>query len=319
MIVLKVRDYNRCGMAETLTMRILYLKLLIILVGLSPAHLIAQATPPKNPIKDPNVKNEVEIKFKISGPEEDPFHISEAVKQYQDQKKVAALRKKYCKLYDKKYISYYETVYWVESCKVKEVDSSDMQYELTKTRKKITPVESEVIAVIPQGDPMSMGDKKKLRKCKDLEGRYVTFSDVDVYLVQKCKLRMFTDWESYIAHRNKRKTNRQIIQLNWEEFGSLEEGDEMDSVLDEEFAKLARQIEKDVDIIPVDEACAGLNGKTVSFYSRMYKIQKCRKHELDPEKFWKIRRHAKQAKIQELTSEQWISLPNGKPIDQMEM
>ncbi|MEI6398419.1 MAG: hypothetical protein WCO71_06595 [Pseudomonadota bacterium] len=67
-----------------------------------------------------------------------------------------------------------------------------------------------------------------------------------------------------------------------------------------------------MDIIPIDEACKGVDGKIVTFYSRMYKIEKCRKREIDAESFT-MHGGAGSSKLTELKPEQWISMPDGKP------
>ncbi len=291
-----------------------------------------------------------EIQFNMEGPEDDPFKIPESVKQYQNEKKVAESRVKYCRMYNKMHISYYDDIYYVEACKRRRVDAADAQYKLTSRRTKIQIVDSDVIAVIPEGDAMSHVKKKNLRSCKALNGKYVTFSDVDVYYVEKCKLKIFPDWDSYIKHRNQGGLTGEILGLEWEEFSSFLEYDKegrlieydvkgkvreydaqglfkdqddekfkpfrrMNSVVGEEYAK-AKEVGPEVDIIPVDEACRGLNGRWVSFYSRMYKVEACRKRELDPELFWKKNKgKGAQLKVLELTDEQWISLPEGKPWD----
>ena len=69
--------------------------------------------------------------------------------------------------------------------------------------------------------------------------------------------------------------------------------------------------EKTADILPIDEACKGLNGTFVSYFSKIYKIQGCRKHEVDAEKFML---HYPTYRLKEMKSEQWVSLPTGKNL-----
>ena len=57
-----------------------------------------------------------------------------------------------------------------------------------------------------------------------------------------------------------------------------------------------------------------MDGKIVTFYSRMYKIEKCRKREINAEKYTMGRR-VNDAKLIELRPEQWVSMPDGKPFE----
>ena len=81
----------------------------------------------------------------------------------------------------------------------------------------------------------------------------------------------------------------------------IKDGTPFDSVLDKGSSKVDYA---KVDTIPLDEACSGLEGRYVSYYSRVYKIYKCHKRPVDPVQF--SRKVMK--KPTELSSEQWLSL-----------
>src|SRR6185436_6773833 len=108
----------------------------------------------------------------------------------------------------------------------------------------------------------------------------------------------------------RKKKNQEILELPEEEFLALPVGTEFQSSLNDEYKKMLVQ-EKNVDILPIDEACKGLNGSYVSYYSKIYKIEGCRKREVDAERFL-VR--FPNYKLRERSSEQWVSIPTGKPV-----
>ena len=69
-------------------------------------------------------------------------------------------------------------------------------------------------------------------------------------------------------------------------------------------------IPPDVDVIPIDEACQGLEGKYVSYYSKVYRMKNCHRHPVPDN----IIRRGKLNISRELTSEQWLSLPSASPL-----
>ncbi len=226
----------------------------------------------------------------------------------------AAERKKACGKHEGKYISYYSEIFRVENCKRRAVQDPETLSRLMRGSVNVTEVESDIIAAIPAGQPVADQGAKSRRSCKQLEGRFITFSYVDVYLVQKCKKRIFPDWETFIAFQKKRGITSgigsEVIPLTEAEFDLLQIGPEMPSSVDLEFIRQYDR-SKVVDVIPIDEACRGVEGKIVSFYSKLYKIEKCRKREMDPEV---ATLKNPELKPKELRPEQWNSLPDGKPL-----
>ncbi len=226
----------------------------------------------------------------------------------------AAERKNACARFDGKYISYYSEIYHVEKCKRRLVQDPSTLTQIMRGSFQVTEVESDIIAALSAGELIADQGAKKRRGCKQLEGKFVTFSYVDIYFIQKCKKRAFPDWETFIAWQKKmgRKSGigAEVIPLSEAEFDLLQIGPEIPSAVDLEFIRQYDR-SKVVDIIPIDEACRGLEGKTVSFYSKLYKIEKCRKRELDPE-LATLKNPSLNPKV--LTAEQWNSLPDGKPI-----
>lgn len=225
--------------------------------------------------------------------------------------------KRICNKYQGQLIAFYGEVFKVEDCERRPIMSNKTVYELQRSGKKIVDVDGDTVAALPEGEPLDLAMTiASARGCRQLEGRYVTFSSVDVYYVEKCKKRIFPDWETYVKHREKRGDKKgEVLSLSWVEFAELDSGEPIGSVIDDIFAKLLTG-DAGVDIIPADEACEGVDGRVVSYYSRLYRVERCRKREIvEPEVYLKKAGPAK-LKIKELTSQQWLSLPDGQPIDE---
>lgn len=226
----------------------------------------------------------------------------------------AAEKKATCKEYNNKYLSYYDKVYLVENCKLREVQSHDVILELNLVKRKIHVVENSVIAQLDLGAPIleSTGKQAQIRPCKLLEKKYVTFAYTDVYYVEGCSKRPFPDWASFIEHRKKLgRIKEGVVALTWAEFNSLNVGTTMDSIVEVEFAKLLSG-DAQVDVLPIDEACSGINKRDVAYLDKIYRIESCRKREYDAAKY--LRSKNGNVNLKELTSEQWLSIPDGKPM-----
>ncbi len=240
-------------------------------------------------------------------------------------KKEKYSQKELCKVYEGKVISYFDQVFSIEKCQRKLLASEDDINKILKSKKKIVEVEPLVIAGIPEhphnaktqsGIP---SNAQKQRSCKELEGKYIYSAMGDFYIVEKCKKRQFPNWESYVAHRSKKGRARDVVlSVSDHEFYSLEDG-KIFSDTDEMDRKKMREQERmyeTVDLIPIKKACQSVNGKFVSYYSKIYKVENCKKREIstdDLDLMQKISRH----KIVEITSEQWLSIPDGKPLTKL--
>ena len=219
-------------------------------------------------------------------------------------------KQKTCRAYEGKYISYYDKVYVVEYCKRREIFGQQTLLEIGKEGKSIQVVNGDVIAQLEAG-PQKVSIKKS-RSCKQLESLIVSLNFMDIYLVEKCRKRLFPDWATLESYQKKRGAFVEPIEVvSDREFAKLKLGRDMPSILDEEFKKLL-QGDVDVDLIPADEACQGLEGKDVSFYSRLYKIESCRKREYNVEAL--MRQKNGQLTYRKLTDQQWMSLPDGSPM-----
>ncbi len=214
---------------------------------------------------------------------------------------------KQCKKYEGRYISYYETIYKVENCKRRQLLTEDGNEPKIKGF-RITSVDNDTVAVIPEGSPLNPPGGKKPLTCAQLNGQYLISRGDEIFYVEKCAKRLFPDLDSYTEHSQKRgKREKDILELDEVQIARIEDGPPMKSSLDAEYKKLL-DADTGIDVLPLAEACKGLNGKFVAYYSKIYRIENCRKQPVDPQLFGK--RFPKYSPS-ELSSEQWISIPTG--------
>jgi hypothetical protein len=221
---------------------------------------------------------------------------------------------RYCRKYEGQLISYYDTVFKVENCKRREITQYKTVQKYQKQQVKINRVQGDVIAALAIGEPMDLAmSAKTARGCDVLEGRYVSYSNVDIYYVEKCTRRLFPDFATYEKHRGA-KSMGEIVDLSWMEFSKLKQGEPIPTIMNDIFAELLSG-DAGVDILPVDEACEGLEGKIASYYSKLYKIEKCRKREiLSPGTYFKGHQ---EMRFVEMNAPQWLSLPDGEPFNNL--
>jgi hypothetical protein len=219
-----------------------------------------------------------------------------------------------CKKYEAKFIGYYGRVFRVEKCKKRPVDDPDALYQVTRRKNLIIGVEAEVIRALPDGEPLiELSVAQPVRTCKELNGHYLTHNFSDLYFLKNCQLIEFPDYETYIEHRKTQKDQRsEFISLTAVELRKLGKAVIVPSVMDSKEMRMSDPMQA-ASIIPIDVACKGLNEKFVSFYSLMYKVEKCRKRQVDPERA--LIKFSGKIQLKELTAEQWISLPDGEPLN----
>ncbi len=225
-----------------------------------------------------------------------------------------AQKKTECAKYENRYISFYDQVFKVVACKRREVKDNELLARLAKGR-SITSVTNDTIIMLDEGKPFTTSDLFPPRTCAQLTNRYVTYGANEIFYVENCKRYSFPDWDTYETHREKHDKKSPVLELTEKEFASLKFAKEYPSVLDKAF-KDVLEGSAGVDVIPVDEACRGVNEKFVSYYSRLYRIEKCRKREIPDTEAFMRKRENNRMKFIELSSEQWLSLPDGKPMPQ---
>ena len=216
-----------------------------------------------------------------------------------------------CKKYEGSYISEYDKIFKVVACQRREVLQKDSTQAAELKGKKIIQVEAITIAKIPEGEKLGGDEPQELVSCQKLEGRYVLSRDERIYYINGCKKLSLPDWDTYVEHaRKKGKRGQDLLEVSEESLYRIASGSAIPSILDEEYKKLL-DVEKPIELIPRDEACKGLNGRFVSYYSRIYKIQACEKKPVEPTLFLQ---KFPGYKLEELSSDQYISLPTGTAL-----
>ena len=248
-----------------------------ILVATMTAAAAAQQTPSRttgtNGGKDAaQSKKEAEPELEFLPPSETTY----TAKSY-----TRAEVQRLCAKFNGKVIAYYSDFWKVVDCERRPIVDAKTVYEHLRSGQEVVDVPEEVIAALPEGEPLDWAiSKEAARGCRQLEGQYVTYSAVDVYFVERCKRRLFPDWASYLKHSELRTDKKgEILSLSWIEFEGLASGEPIPSIIDDIFAKLLRG-DAGVEMIPIDEACEGVEGKIASYYSRLYRIERCRKREI---------------------------------------
>jgi hypothetical protein len=218
-----------------------------------------------------------------------------------------------CAKYKNNLVSVYGELYRIKNCTRHLVLNQDDIFRFARQGIKTVEVEATDVAALPVGDTWEHVSTKD-RPCTFFSKKYVTFSYTDIYFVENCVRKLVPDYETLLSHRKAQGIkSTEVLALTAREFYGIRQGRDITSIVDKEFSKLLDG-SAGVDIIPIDEACKGVDGKIVTFYSRMYKIEKCRKREINAEKFTMGRR-INDAKLIELRPEQWVSMPDGKPFD----
>ncbi len=214
-----------------------------------------------------------------------------------------------CRKYEGKTIAFYDQIFLVKNCKRHElITDDDNRNGITKSQ-KIQSVEGTTIAKIPAGDAIGQSKEDLHPSCAKLEGHYVMTRADEVYYIEGCKKQLIPDWDTYAEHAAKKgKKGTAILEMSEAEISRLKSLPDMKSVLDAEYKKLL-DAEKPIDLLPLEEACKGLNGKFVSYYSKIYRIEKCKKRPVDAERFGVKN---PRLKVEEISAEQWISLPTGQ-------
>ncbi len=222
-----------------------------------------------------------------------------------------------CHRYEGQYIGYYSRVYWVNQCKLRELADEDLIGRLLQKHNVVVKnVEGDTIAMIPKG-PVLRNLPKEVshkRNCRELNGHYVIYGGSEIFYVEHCKRRELPDYETFIKHSKEGSRNQFISELTSAEFYGIPVGPQIPSIL-ADVAKKLMDISAEVDVIPVNEACHGIEGQYVSYYSEIYLIEKCKKRKIDDlERFLAKKTRENFKKPVELSSQQWISLPDGAPV-----
>lgn len=215
--------------------------------------------------------------------------------------------KKLCIKYENKLIGYYEKIFLVKNCKREYVSKIDQVNLFIKRYGAVYNVDSSIIRALPLKPPL----EKKEPSCKSLNGKILLTFSGRLFEVKNCEKIEFPDWETYLAYKKAGKImSRKIHEMEDDEIAAIKGSSAYPSILNREYKEFLLENE-DYDIIPASRACKNLEGKFTTYYSKFYKIEKCKKREVDLDY---IKSKVKFSKLVELTSSQWLSIPKGKPI-----
>ncbi|MGE0174818.1 MAG: hypothetical protein AB7T49_18640 [Oligoflexales bacterium] len=224
----------------------------------------------------------------------------------------AAERLAECRKYEGKLLGYYEFIYKIENCKRREIRDQDYLNGILKGNQKVINVENDTIGKLRVGKPIESPPKKAAFSCNRVNNSYVISQTNDIFYVENCKKRAFPDYDTYETHKHDKKSSQVLVELSPAELKSLTDGTPFPSVLNKPAESASEEI---LEIIPLHEACRGIDGRYASYFSKLYKIEKCHKREIaNPEGFL-FENRAKKIDVVELNSDQWLSLPEGKTID----
>ena len=227
-------------------------------------------------------------------------------------------RRQVCRDLKSRFVSYYDSVYEVKDCARRLLSTTEV-YRLTRRGDKIVEVDSSVMQAL--AEMPAAGESQELRPCRTFHRTYVTFSFVDVYWVEGCTKRLFPDWTTYEAHRgNSGRVRGPLLEVSTAELASMTDGQPFPSVMDNQTPLFDGAV---IEVLPLDEACRGLMHRYVTYLERIYYIDRhplaqgsqtagCEKRPVDPVLFTK-KHVARKLRLQELTSSQALSIPDGKP------
>lgn len=251
--------------------------------------------------KKPNLEEEKSKKLKI--------------KLEQDHKK-ELIRTQLCKKYKGKFVSYYHSVFWFDmQCKRHFLASEEVSQASKKHQ--ILEVPQELIALFPLSLPYKQEKKLRLDPCK-WNGRYVTYDYDKFYLVEKCQLRKFPDWATYEKYRGSlSRSEKKIFPVTKEDFLKFIKGKNMPSV----FSSIKQLEVEPLEILEQEEVCPKFLGKIISFVDGLYKIKKtkegqgCEKVRINSEKYT-LEKTSKNLSFTELSSQEFLSIPESRPLPQ---
>ncbi len=280
----------------------------------------------------PSVEDKSEKEDKKPEVNEDALrYVDDSVDGFREEEVYSeAEKKKVCQKYEGAVVGDQLSLYKVQSCILRELDSDSAEFrEATRKQGGTVSPDNRTLAILWQASKektkttLGGGQRQKSKQslaeaCAGLNGKIVRYSemDYDYYLVEKCRVRLIPDDETLRKMMSSlSKLSSQIVKISPERFSSLKQGEPVTSSMDTEFAKLYKQGTSIPEIISVKEACAGLNGKDMTYVERIYRIEGCKKRPYDPERLTMTQRNKFRKFDGELTSTQWISLPDGKAMN----
>lgn len=212
--------------------------------------------------------------------------------------------KSLCQKYEGMHISYYNQIFLVRDCKRHLISNHKQVYSLTKQGAEIIRVDGAVIRALPNASKKKVLAQQisKEELCREVNNRYITYSR-GIYYVDECRKRPFPNWDSYREHLRNRTEKTEVVALNLQKFRTIPLGKDMPDVNESLSTK------RPAVAVDVGKVCKELEGKHVSYYSKIYRIENCQK-QLIP---YQTLKEEPLEVVSELTSEQWLALPYATP------
>lgn len=253
-----------------------------------------------------------------------------------------------CELYEGKVIAFAGSLSLIDRCQQRVIEDTQVLNDLIiDGKKQVIDVPSAVVRTIPFGKPFlaNRGLKKNpdsnAYKCSRFEGRYVTNDGENFFFVEKCHRRLFVSFEDFTYHNQE---NRPVLAATPEEFEVLLPGRVMEVRPTNEpeilykvdgdiywsrlfpKGKVERSGEdslKKIETIDMErkkfsgraELCSRYEGKIVSFYSKLFLIEKCLRRPLVNVSLDVQTSLADDFEPQDLSAEQYRVIPEGIGFD----
>lgn len=227
-----------------------------------------------------------------------------------EEKKIGAAqsRSEMCELFEGKVISFAGSMSFIEKCMQRTIEDPSLLNYLTIDRNvQIVDVPSVVVRTLPFGKayekPISRQARQQPEKagCARIEANYLTADGETFYFVENCRKRKFEDYVDFIAHnyhnspvfglsskeleaipngamlRVKPKDESAILyKMDGEVFWSrLFLAGKVDRNEEDSLKKIEKMGNEKSAKVTRAELCSLFEGKIVSFYSRVFLVQKC--------------------------------------------
>ncbi len=264
----------------------------------------------------------------------------------------AQSRSEMCGLFEGKVISFAGSMSLVENCKQRLIEDSSQLNDLTLERGvQIIDVPSAVVRTLPIGKPYEKPIRSEALKqpekagCLRIEGHYLTADGENFYYIENCRKRKFEDYANFSAHNYH---NSPVLGVSSKELDAIPVGavlrvkpnDEttilykidgevfwsrlflagkVDRNEEDSLKKIEKMGNERVAKVTRTELCTFFDGKIVSFYSRIFLVQKCLRRAVTG-----LTLEAQMALYEtrsplDITPEQYQAIPEGQSVDASEI
>lgn len=257
-----------------------------------------------------------------------------------------------CKLLEGKVLTYYDAAAFIFKCVQRPIEDAELLNELVyKQRKIVAEVPALIYRLIPVGEPWVGKYQRNIttsRVCRELNGRYVTSTGTDYFIIQNCEKRAFSSYVELQAHN---KGNAPVLTVSPDQLEKLTEGKAIEGSYDREVEALykivgdstlsplgsadgrSKPIRSAADLAALPDSsinkssqvdgkklCREFNNKVISFYSQIYFITNCQKRLVKELPISIQQSFAEQGKyVIDVTNAQIEAIPTGKELSEDEI